>query len=108
MEKREFGEAGCRVLLEEALGGEELSHIVLTDGQDILPLAPARDHKRAFDGNQGPNTGGMGAYSSDYLLAPDLEQRILETIGRPAVRGIASEGRPYQGCLYFCLMLTVY
>ncbi len=107
MEKREFGEAGCRVLLEEALEGEELSYIVLTDGQDILPLAPARDHKRAFDGNQGPNTGGMGAYSSDDLLAPDLEQRILETIVRPVVRGMASEGRPYKGFLYFGLMLTV-
>src|SRR5437879_12911424 len=94
MEKREFGEAGCRVLLEEALEGEELSYIVLTDGQDILPLAPARDHKRAFDGKQGPSTGGMGIYSSDDLLAPDLEQRFLETIVRAVVRGMASEGRP--------------
>src|SRR5712691_13116955 len=106
MEKREFGEAGCRVLLEEALEGEELSYIVLTDGQDILPLAPARDHKRAFDGNQGPNTGGMGAYSSDDLLPADLEQRILETIVRPVVRGMVAEGRPYKGFLYFGLMLT--
>ncbi len=106
MEKREFGEAGCRVLLEEALEGEELSYIVVTDGQEVLPLAPARDHKRAFDGDQGPNTGGMGAYSSDDLLPADLEQRILETIVRPVVRGMVAEGRPYKGFLYFGLMLT--
>jgi phosphoribosylamine--glycine ligase len=106
MEKREFGEGGERVLMEEALEGEELSFIVLTDGQEILPLAPARDHKRVFDGNQGPNTGGMGAYSSDELVSPELERRILESIVRPAIRGLAAEGRPYKGFLYFGLMLT--
>ena len=106
MEKREFGGGGARVLMEEALEGEELSYIVMTDGEAILPLAPTRDHKRVFDGNQGPNTGGMGAYSSDDLLTPDLEKRILETIVRPAIRGMAAEGRPYQGFLYFGLMLT--
>ena len=106
MEKREFGEGGERVLMEEALEGEELSFIVLTDGQEILPLAPTRDHKRVFDGNLGPNTGGMGAYSSDELLSPELERRILESIVRPAIRGLAAEGRPYRGFLYFGLMLT--
>lgn len=106
MEKRELGEGGERVLMEEALEGEELSFIVLTDGQEILPLAPTRDHKRVFDGNLGPNTGGMGAYSSDELVSPELERRILESIVRPAIRGLAAEGRPYKGFLYFGLMLT--
>ncbi len=106
MEKRDFGEGGERVLMEEALEGEELSFIVLTDGQEILPLAPTRDHKRVFDGNLGPNTGGMGAYSTDELLPPELERRILESIVRPAIRGLAAEGRPYRGFLYFGLMLT--
>jgi phosphoribosylamine---glycine ligase len=106
MEKREFGEGGKRVLMEEALEGEELSFIVLTDGQEVLPLAPTRDHKRVFDGNLGPNTGGMGAYSSDELVSPELERRILESIVRPAIRGLAAEGRPYKGFLYFGLMLT--
>ena len=106
MEKREFGESGERVLMEEALEGEELSFIVLTDGQEILPLAPTRDHKRVFDGNLGPNTGGMGAYSSDELVSPELERRILESIVRPSIEGLAAEGRPYSGFLYFGLMLT--
>ncbi len=106
MEKREFGESGARVLMEEALEGEELSFIVLTDGQHILPLAPTRDHKRVFDGDEGPNTGGMGAYSSDNLLSPELEKAILRTIVEPAIQGMAAEGRPYKGFLYFGLMLT--
>ena len=106
MEKREFGEGGKRVLMEEALEGEELSFIVLTDGQEILPLTPTRDHKRVFDGNLGPNTGGMGAYSSDELVSTELERRILESIVRPAIQGLAAEGLPYKGFLYFGLMLT--
>ncbi len=106
MEKREFGESGARILMEEALEGQELSFIVLTDGERILPLAPTRDHKRVFDGNQGPNTGGMGAYSSDDLLSPGLERTILEGIVWPAIQGMAADGRPYAGFLYFGLMLT--
>jgi phosphoribosylamine--glycine ligase len=106
MEKREFGEAGDRVLLEEALVGEELSYIVLTDGEHFLPMAPTRDHKRVFDGDRGPNTGGMGAYSTDGLVSPSLEKTIIETIVVPTLRGMASEGRPYRGFLYFGLMLT--
>jgi phosphoribosylamine---glycine ligase len=106
MEKREFGESGARVLMEEALAGEELSFIVLTDGEHILPLAPTRDHKRVFDADQGPNTGGMGAYSSDDLLPRKLERAILDTIVQPTIRGMAAEGRPYKGFLYFGLMLT--
>ena len=106
MEKREFGESGARVLMEEALEGEELSFIVLTDGEYILPLVPTRDHKRVFDGNEGPNTGGMGAYSTDDLVPPLLEKTILEVIAKPTIRALAAEGRPYKGFLYFGLMLT--
>lgn len=106
MEKREFGDAGARVVIEECLVGEELSYIVLTDGKTIAPMVPTQDHKRVFDGNQGPNTGGMGAYSIDSLLPPGLEKRILETIVDPAVRGLEKEGRRYSGFFYFGLMLT--
>ena len=106
MEKKELGEGGTRVLLEEALAGEELSYIVLPDGREILPLPPTRDHKRLFDGNLGPNTGGMGAYSMDGLISAELETIILETIVRPAIHGMAAEGAPYRGFLYFGLMLT--
>ena len=106
MEKREFGSAGNRVLLEEALEGEELSYIVLTDGEHIAPMAPTRDHKRVFNGNLGPNTGGMGAYSTTELLPPALEKQILESIVRPTIQGLAAEGLPYKGFLYVGLMLT--
>jgi len=106
MVDREFGAAGDRVLLEEALVGPELSYIVLTDGETILPLAPTRDHKRIFDGNRGPNTGGMGAYSADGLLEGELEARILDTIIRPTLEAMAREGHPYRGFLYAGLMLT--
>jgi phosphoribosylamine--glycine ligase len=106
MEKREFGDGGSRVLLEHAIRGEELSLIVMTDGERIAAMAPARDHKRAFDNDEGPNTGGMGAYSCDELLPADLAARIEQQIVQPAIRGMASEGRPYRGFLYFGLMLT--
>jgi phosphoribosylamine---glycine ligase len=106
MEKREFGDGGKHVLLEEGLEGEELSYIVLTDGKDFISLAPTRDHKRAFDNNEGPNTGGMGAYSSDQLLTPDLERRILETIVWPTLKGLKEDETAYCGFLYFGLMLT--
>ncbi len=106
MVDREFGAAGDRVLLEEALSGPELSYIVLTDGETVLPLAPTRDHKRIFDGNRGPNTGGMGAYSADGMLERGLETRILESIIRPTLDGMAREGHPYRGFLYAGLMLT--
>jgi len=106
MEGGAVGPAGRRVLLEEALPGEELSFIVLTDGVQIAPMPPTRDHKRVFDGNQGPNTGGMGAYSSDTLLPEGLRRIIMETIVEPTIRGLAQEAIPYQGFLYFGLMLT--
>ena len=106
MVEREFGAAGDRVLLEEALTGQELSYIVLTDGDTVLPLTATRDHKRIFDGNRGPNTGGMGAYSADGLLDRELEARILETIIRPTLAAMAREGHAYRGFLYAGLMLT--
>ncbi len=106
MEQKEFGDSGSLLLMEEALRGTELSYIVLTDGEHIAPLAPTRDHKRAFDGDQGPNTGGMGAYSADGMLSPPLEEQILSTIVRPAIAGLAAEGRRYNGFLYCGLMLT--
>src|SRR5207302_257113 len=106
VEKNELGAGGKRVLLEEAFEGDELSFIFLTDGKSYAPLVPTRDHKRVYDGNQGPNTGGMGAYSTDDLLPEPLRKTILATIVEPTLAGLAAEGIPYQGFLYFGLMLT--
>jgi phosphoribosylamine--glycine ligase len=106
MDQNELGRGGKRLLLEETLEGEELSFIIVTDGQRYAPLVPTRDHKRIFDGNRGPNTGGMGAYSTDELLPPTLRQKILESIVEPTLRGLAAEGIRYQGFLYIGLMLT--
>ena len=106
IEKNEFGAGGKRLLLEEALEGEELSFIVVTDGQRYAPLVPTRDHKRVLDGNHGPNTGGMGAYSTEELLPEKLRQEISDSIVEPTLRGLAAEGLLYQGFLYIGLMLT--
>ncbi len=101
-----FGAAGETVVIEEFLRGEEVSFLVLCDGSDILPLASAQDHKRVFDGDQGPNTGGMGAYSPAPVLTPALQREVEETIVMPVVRGMAAEGRAYRGVLYAGLMIT--
>ena len=106
MERKEFGEAGRRVLLEEGLQGEELSFIILTDGKNFIRMAPTRDYKRAYDGDRGPNTGGMGAYSTDDLLPAELEKQIVESIVRPTLAGLEKDGTAYRGFLYFGLMLT--
>ncbi|HET9995523.1 MAG TPA: phosphoribosylamine--glycine ligase [Candidatus Acidoferrum sp.] len=106
MEKNKLGSGGKRILLEETLEGEELSFIILTDGKSYAPLVPTRDHKRVFDGDQGPNTGGMGAYSTDELLPENLRKMVISTIVEPTLRGLAADGIPYQGFLYIGLMLT--
>ncbi|HEX3543224.1 MAG TPA: phosphoribosylamine--glycine ligase, partial [Candidatus Acidoferrum sp.] len=106
MEKRELGAGGARILLEETLEGEELSFIILTDGERYAALVPTRDHKRVFDGNEGSNTGGMGAYSSDELLPRELREKIVSQIVEPTLRGLAADGIRYQGFLYVGVMLT--
>jgi phosphoribosylamine--glycine ligase len=106
MRIQEFGAAGKRVIIEETLEGDELSFIIVTDGDKYAVLAPTRDHKRALDGNRGPNTGGMGAYSTDDLLSPELKATIEKTIVEPTLRGLAADGIRYQGFLYVGLMLT--
>ena len=102
----EFGPGGKHVMLEEALEGEELSFIIVTDGDKYAVLPPTRDHKRVFDGNRGPNTGGMGAYSTDELMSQELRSVIEEKIVEPTLRGLAADGIRYQGFLYIGLMLT--
>jgi phosphoribosylamine---glycine ligase len=106
MEKNELGAGGKRVMFEETLEGEELSFILLMDGERYAALVPTRDHKRAFDDNEGPNTGGMGAYSSDELLSENLRSVIQTAIVEPTLNGLAADGIRYQGFLYVGLMLT--
>jgi phosphoribosylamine---glycine ligase len=106
MEMNELGPGGRCVLLEEAMEGEELSLILLTDGERYAPLVPTRDHKRVNDNNEGPNTGGMGAYSTDELLPEELQRVITATIVEPTMKGLAADGIRYQGFLYVGLMLT--
>src|SRR5713101_4451098 len=101
-----LGEAGTAVLVEEFLTGEEASFFVLCDGDSVVPLATAQDHKRAFDGDQGPNTGGMGAYSPAPVMTPEIERRALDEIVLPTVRAMKAMGTPYKGVLYAGLMIT--
>lgn len=105
MEQGRFGEAGRRVVIEEFLEGEEASYIVLTDGVAIVPLATSQDHKAAFDGDRGPNTGGMGAYSPAPVVDDALERRVLEEVIEPVVHGMRAKGRPLNGFLYAGLMI---
>ncbi len=106
MVERAFGQAGDTVVVEEFLAGEEASLLVLTDGDSYRCLAPAQDHKRIFDGNQGPNTGGMGAYAPAPVIDGQARRLIEEQLVRPTIRGMQQEGRPYRGVLYFGLMIT--
>ena len=101
-----FGDAGCRVVIEEFLEGEEASFIVLVDGENVLPMATSQDHKRVGDGDTGPNTGGMGAYSPAPVVTPDIHDRIMDQVIMPTVQGMASEGHRYVGFLYAGLMIT--
>jgi phosphoribosylamine--glycine ligase len=106
MGSRVFGAAGAEVVIEEFLEGEELSFFALVDGKTALPLASAQDHKRAGDGDTGPNTGGMGAYSPAPAATPVIESEIMGSIIRPTVAAMAREGRPFKGVLYAGVMLT--
>lgn len=105
MVEKVFGEAGDRVVIEEYLVGEEASYLAFTDGKAILPLASSQDHKAVFDGDEGPNTGGMGAYSPAPVVTDEVNQRIVEKILRPIIQGMAEEGRPYKGVIYAGLMI---
>jgi phosphoribosylamine--glycine ligase len=106
LQKHELGHGGARVLFEHAIAGDELSYIVLTDGRSFIPMAPTRDHKRILDGDRGPNTGGMGAYTMDGMITSHYESLIIKDIVQPTIAGLCEEGIPYTGFLYFGLMLT--
>lgn len=100
-----FGDAGAEVVIEEFMTGEEASFFILCDGETVLPLASAQDHKRAYDGDEGPNTGGMGAYSPAPVMTPEVEARALDEIVKPCLAEMAKRGAPYQGVLYAGLMI---
>jgi phosphoribosylamine---glycine ligase len=101
-----FGSAGRTIVIEEFLSGEEVSFIVIASDQSVLPLATSQDHKRRDDGDQGPNTGGMGAYSPSALVTPALHARIMSDVIEPTLRGLRADGNPYQGFLYAGLMIA--
>ncbi len=101
-----FGEAGRKVVVEEFLEGEEASFMVMADGENILPLATSQDHKPLYEGDQGPNTGGMGAYSPAPVVTPEVYRRVMEQVIRPTIEGMAELGIPYSGFLYAGLMIT--
>lgn len=105
LEANAFGDAGARVVIEEFLEGEEASFIVMVDGENVVPMATSQDHKRAYDGDTGPNTGGMGAYSPAPVVTPEVDARIMERVILPTVRGMAEEGNAYTGFLYAGLMI---
>ncbi|HEU5317039.1 MAG TPA: phosphoribosylamine--glycine ligase [Chloroflexota bacterium] len=106
MERRVFGASGDRVVVEQRITGEEASVFALCDGETALPFEAARDYKRAYDGDRGPNTGGMGAYSPTRLVPPVMMDDVMARVVRPAVRGLAKEGRPFTGFLYAGLMFA--
>lgn len=104
--RRHFGEAGNRLVIEEFLEGEEASVFAICDGKDFVTLATAQDHKRAYDGDRGKNTGGMGAYAPAPVVTHDILEAICQTIIAPTLKGMSEEARPYKGCLYVGLMIT--
>ncbi|MEC4686534.1 MAG: phosphoribosylamine--glycine ligase [Nitrospirota bacterium] len=105
MKEKAFGPAGDRVVVEECLEGEEASYLVFTDGKTILPMASSQDHKRVYDNDEGPNTGGMGAYSPAPVITPEIEKKIMDRVMKPAIRGLKKEGIKYKGVLYAGIML---
>lgn len=106
MEDHSFGDAGARVVIEEFMEGEEASLLAFTDGTTIRPMISAQDHKRAYDGDRGPNTGGMGTYAPAPVMTPEMTERAVEEILKPTIAAMAKEGRVYRGCLYLGLMVT--
>ena len=106
MEDNTFGDAGARVVIEEFMEGEEASLLAFTDGMTIRPMISAQDHKRAYDGDRGPNTGGMGTYAPAPVMTPEMTKRAVEEILEPTIAAMAQEGRTYRGCLYLGLMVT--
>ena len=106
MKKREFGAAGDKVVIEECLVGDEVSVMAISDGENFVTLVPSQDHKRIFDNDQGPNTGGMGAYAPTPHISDEMMQYIEKKIIGPTIKGMALEGRPYRGLLYAGLMVT--
>ena len=106
MEDHSFGDAGARVVIEEFMEGEEASLLAFTDGTMIRPMISAQDHKRAYDGDRGPNTGGMGTYAPAPVMTPEMTERAVEEILKPTIAAMAKEGRIYRGCLYLGLMVT--
>lgn len=105
-EEKRFGNAASRILVEEFLTGEEVSFMVITDGKKVTPLAPAKDYKKALDGDTGPNTGGMGSHSPAVVLNGETAGEIMKKVMIPTIQGMATEGRPFSGVLYAGLMLT--
>ncbi|TCK06326.1 phosphoribosylamine--glycine ligase [Phorcysia thermohydrogeniphila] len=106
MVEKVFGEAGNKVVIEDCLVGEEASYLVVTDGERFIPLATSQDHKQVFDGDKGPNTGGMGAYSPAPVLSPEMEKEVQEKVIKPILKGMREEGHPFKGILYAGLMIT--
>ncbi|MDP3730285.1 MAG: phosphoribosylamine--glycine ligase [Candidatus Omnitrophota bacterium] len=106
MVKRSFGDAANKIIIEECLVGEEASIIVVSDGKNVVPLASSQDHKRVFDDDKGPNTGGMGAYSPAPAVTDAVFKKIMDKVISPMIKGMAAEGRPYKGVLYAGIMLT--
>ena len=106
MENKAFGEAGAKVVIEECMTGPEVTVLAFTDGKTIVPMPSSQDHKRAYDGDQGPNTGGMGAISPCPNYTPELAKVCMDTIFRPTVKALNAEGRTFQGVIYFGMMLT--
>lgn len=101
-----FGQAGAQVVIEEFLTGEEASLLAFTDGKTIVPMIAAQDHKRVYDGDEGPNTGGMGAYAPAPVITEDVRQKVLKEILEPVIQAMEKEGCPYSGCLYLGLIMT--
>ena len=106
MEDKEFGNAGSRVVIEEFMEGEEASLLCFTDGKTICPMISSQDHKRAYDGDKGPNTGGMGTYAPAPVMTDKMVQETYDKILLPTIQAMEKEGKPYKGCLYAGLMIT--